>query len=83
MRAGRFLYMPEMLPQRGAATGGERRLHGAARSMAAQQADRRCVGALGHLWSHGACPLPRAASFSAIATRPLCGVDSWCHIVDH
>ena len=38
MRAGRFLYMPEMLPQRGAASGGERRLHGAARSMAAQQA---------------------------------------------
>ena len=38
MRAGRFLYMPEMLPQRGAASGGERRLHGAARSMAAPQA---------------------------------------------
>ena len=37
MRARRFLYMPEMLPQRGAASGGERRLHEAARSMAAQQ----------------------------------------------
>ena len=36
--AGRFLYMLELLLPRGAASGGKRRLHGAAESMAAPQA---------------------------------------------
>ena len=40
MRAGRFLYMPKVRPRRGAASGGERRSHGAARSIAAPQAAR-------------------------------------------
>ena len=39
-RAGRFLYMPKVRPRRGAASGGERRSHGAARSNAAPQAAR-------------------------------------------
>ena len=38
MCAGRFLDMPEVRPQRGAASGGKRRSHGAAESMAAPQA---------------------------------------------
>ena len=40
MREGRFLYMPKVRPRRGAASGGERRSHGAARSNAAPQAAR-------------------------------------------
>ena len=40
MRAGRFLCMSEVRPHRGAASGGERRSHGAARSIAAPQAAR-------------------------------------------
>ena len=40
LREGRFLYMPKVRPRRGAASGGERRSHGAARSIAALQAAR-------------------------------------------
>ena len=46
MCAGRFLDMPEKRPQRGAASGGERRSRGAAKSMAAPQGRSRA--ALGH-----------------------------------
>ena len=46
MRAGRFLDMPEVLPQRGAASGGQRRSLGAAESMASPQA--ASCAALGH-----------------------------------
>ena len=40
MRAGRFLDMPEVLPQRGAASGGQRRSLGAAESMACRRRPR-------------------------------------------
>ena len=40
LRAGRFLFMQKVRPRRGAASGGERRSHGAARSIAAPQAAR-------------------------------------------
>ena len=45
MRAGRFLDMPDVLPQRGAASGDKRRSLGAAESMAWR---RRPRAALGH-----------------------------------
>ena len=64
MCAGRFLDMPEKRPQRGAASGGERRSRGAAKSMAAPQGRSRA--ALGHRG-----PVARARVLLAAGLRRL------------
>ena len=55
LRAGRFLGMPEVLPQRGAASGGKRGSRGAAKTRAALTAVSDCAREGTAVW-----PLARA-----------------------